>query len=714
MCWWRTEGRRGLPWKPLALAAACTAFPGCISGPLQAVRSNAQSTTTGPDRTKTLSNLVELSAHDTLGPDLEYRVSEQYIGTLQTVEAGGISTHEQSSQSRPTAELVLSDGPLRWSQRFEVLDNHTQFDPGGDNHLVRTDMLEKFEWSPAGMPHFTGWVDQRTVADDTYLDQNLIETLLQVQQATGDIDYQYSWQRQQAQDLRSGVDNDRDDHTLRASWREESLDGRFNSTVGVFFEQRNGRLEGASTTTPGLEIFPLQGFSAIDPTPQIASLPANPALIDANDTSSAGINIGGLGSGGELAWNIGLRLPAGSSVDTLLLTTVDEIPSNLVNQFAFSVWASSDNTFWSPVSSSVTYFYDPVVRSFRMTIPPVTQPYLKIVNSAAPPAAGAVLVSEMRSFTAASVNSTLVKSRDQMQNATTSVSWRLNDKLTLGYDLLLQTADTNNAGQQTRDETRVENGIWALWSPLRKVDLNTRLSDAVVRDPIVQDESLRTANAVLSYHPIERLDLSTSYTNSLRQVNGEDNLHSWTAQTLVSAQLLDTLRADLTLERSMQDDIANLRQVDHWVAGVALVAKITPRLELTLGYHDDQAEVAGAGAAAVPNPSEKRTQMIWLFRPSTQLTLQSELDWITNFAGSGLDQRTRLDWLVFEDGALDVQLDLDRIDTQSSTLNKTDLMRALMRYTMTPRAYFELSFSVQDPSDAERTEIVALGFNFSS
>ena len=61
-----------------------------------------------------------------------------------------------------------------------------------------------------------------------------------------------------------------------------------------------------------------------------------------------------------------------------------------------------------------------------------------------------------------------------------------------------------------------------------------------------------------------------------------------------------------------------------------------------------------------------------------------------------------------------MQLDLDRIDTQSSTLNKTDLMRALMRYTMTPRAYFELSFSVQDPSDAERTEIVALGFNFSS
>lgn len=714
MCWWRTERRRGLPWKPLALAAACLAPAGCISGPLQAVRSNAQTATTGSDRTKTWSNLVELTAHDTLGPDLEYRVSEQYLGSLQSVEAGGASTHEQSSQHRPTAELVLSDGPLRWSQRFEVLDNRSQFNPGEDNHLVRTDMLEKIEWSPAGMPRLTGWIDHRTVEDDTYLDQSLLETLLQVQQATGDIDYQYSWQRQQARDLRSGVDNDRDDHTLRGTWREEALDGRLNSTVGVFFEQRNGRLQGASTTTPGLEVFPLQGFSAIDPTPQIASLPANPALIDTNDTSSAGVNIGGLGSGGELAWNIGLRLPAGSSVDTLLLTTVDEIPSNLVGQFAFSVWASDDNTFWSQVSSSVTYFYDPVVRSFRMTIPPVTQAYLKLVNTAAPPAAGAVLVSELRSFTAASINATTVRTRDQMQNATASVSWRVRDDLTLGYDLLLQTADTRNAGQQTRDETRVENGIWALWSPVRKLDLNTRFSDAVVRDPIVQDESLRTANAVLSYHPIERLDLSTSYTNTLRQVNGDDNLRTWIVQSLVSAQLLDTLRADLTLERSTQDDVANQRQVEHWVAGAALVAKVTPRLELTLGYHDDQADVTGAGASAVPDPSEKRTQMIWLFRPSTQLTLQAELDWVNNFAGSGLDQRTRLDWLLFEDGALDVQFDFDRIDTESSTLNKTDLLRALMRYTMTPRAFFEFSYSVQDPADAERTEILALGFNFSS
>ena len=225
---------------------------------------------------------------------------------------------------------------------------------------------------------------------------------------------------------------------------------------------------------------------------------------------------------------------------------------------------------------------------------------------------------------------------------------------------------------------------------------------------------MRVLNGVLAYHPLERLDVNTSYTNTLRQVNQVDDVRSSVLQALVSARLLDTLRADLTLERSTQDDFTNLREIEHWVAGATLVAKLMPHLELTLGYHDDQADVSGPGAGLVPDPSEKRTQMIWLFRPSEQLTAQIEIDWLENYANSGIDQRSRIDWIPFERGSLDVQLDLDRIEAGSTTQSQIDRMRAQARYTITPRAFLELSFSMQDPSDAERTELVTLMFNFSS
>lgn len=679
------------------------------------MRSTAQTTKTGAEKTKSWSNLVELTEHDHLGPDLEYRVSEQFLGSFDRTSSGTIDTRDQTLQHRPSLDLVLSQGPVRWSQRFELVDNRSFFDPGADNHLVRTDLLEKIEWAPAGMPTFTGWIENRTVEDDQFVKQNTLDSLLSVQQSSDVIDYQYTYQAQQADDLRTDVGNDRDEHSLRATWRGSFLDGKLDTTLSVFADRRWNQLQGATTSTPGLQVLPLQGLSINDLSPQIATLTANPALIDANDTSSAGINIGGFTSGGELGWNIGVRLPPGASVDTLQLATVDELSSLYFAQFSFSVWASDDNTFWSEVTNQAVYVYDPVIRAFRFTLPPVTQAYLKLVNDAAPAAAPAVLVSELRCYTSAGTpTGSSIVSRDSTDNATGSVSWRASDTVTLGYDVLVQQAETRSGGLRSRDETRFDNGVWALWNPSRKVDASLRLSNQTLHDPVVQDESVDTLNGVVSYHPLQTLDVSTSYTNTLRSIDGDDSLKTWVAQVLTSARLLETLRADLTLERSNQDDLTNARLIEHWVAGLSLVAEITPQIELTLGHRDDEASVSGSGASGIPDPTERRTQMIWLIRPSPQLTAQMELDWVSNFAGSGVDQRSRLDWIPFEDGKLDLQFDLDRVRNESTTHSQVDRLRTMLRYTITPRAFLELSYSVQDPSDGDQTEILALAFNFSS
>ncbi len=73
-----------------------------------------------------------------------------------------------------------------------------------------------------------------------------------------------------------------------------------------------------------------------------------------------------------------------------------------------------------------------------------------------------------------------------------------------------------------------------------------------------------------------------------------------------------------------------------------------------------------------------------------------------------------IDWIPFADGALDVTLDYDRVSVDSTSDTAYDRYRGQMRYTLTPRAFFQLDYSMQDPRDDSRTEIVAIAFNFSS
>ncbi|MBK7876259.1 MAG: hypothetical protein IPJ77_10960 [Planctomycetes bacterium] len=694
--------------------AVAFALGGCINGPLHTFRSTAESSRTGADTSRSFSNLAELSAHDNLGPGLEYRVDAQLVQGFADRRTDGISSQDTTTTVRPAAELVVSSDTLRWSQRFESLRTRSMFSLGQDTRLTRNDFLEKLEWMPPGMPQFTTWLDVRTVDDDLFVEQSTLETFFQVQQTLPVIDYQYTLLSRVDEDDRSGVENDRLEHTLRATWREETEGGRFTSSLSVFANRRRNDLSGSSGGLPGVEVLATQGLAERDTTPQISTLPVNAALVDGLDTVGTGVNIGGFSSGGEESWNIGARLPPGASVDTIHVSTVDPVDSVFASQFVFTVWVSDDNAFWTQVGNIAAPDYDVALRRFRLTIPPITSTYVKVVNRTSPAGAPAVLVSELRFFSSPTSSSPTITTHDETESATAGVSYRVADELTVGYDLFLQQAQTDTSGVNVRDENRIDQGLWASYTPHAKVDANVRFANQHTRDPIVQDEDVSTLTSVLAYRPLETLDLNASYTNSERELDGDPSLETESLQGVTSAQLLDTLRADLTVQKSTQDDTTNSRTIDHWVTGISLVADLTSSVELTLGWRDDQADVSGLGATDIPDPSERRTEMIWVVKPSEQLVLQVELDWVDSFAGNGLDQRTRIDWIPFADGALDVTLDYDHVSVDSSGDSAFDRYRGQMRYTLTPRAFFQIDYSLQDPRDDVRTEIVALAFNFSS
>lgn len=698
----------------LSVSATALALAGCISGPLHTFRASAESAKTGTDSSRTVSSLAELSAHDNLGPSLEYRVDAQLTEGIADRRTDGIDSQDTTTTIRPAAELVVTSDTMRWSQRFETFRSRSMFSLGQDTHLTRNDLLEKLEWMPPGLPQFTTWIDLRTVDDDLFVEQSTLETLFQVQQTLPVIDYQYTLLSRVDEDDRSGVENDRLEHTLRATWREETEGGRFTSSLSLFANQRKSELSGNSGGLPGVEVLATQGLAERDATPQISTLPVNAALVDGVDTAGAGINIGGFSSGGEEDWNLGARLPPGATVDTIHIATVDPVDSVFASQFVFTVWVSDDNAFWTQVANIAAPDYDNVLRRFRLSIPPITSTYVKVVNRTSPASAPAVLVSELQFFSSPTSSSPTITTHDETESATAGLSYRVTDQLTLGYDLFLQKAKTDTSDVDVRDEDRIDQGLWANYTPHAKVDANLRLANQRTRDPIVQDEDVSTLTGVVAYRPLDTLDINTSYTNSDRELDGEQSLRTEAVQGVTSAQLLDTLRADVTVQKSTQDDTTNARTIDHWVTGVSVIADLTASVELTLGWRDDQATVSGAGSVDIPDPSERRTEMIWVLKPSEQLVLQVELDWVDTFAGKGLDQRTRIDWIPFADGALDVTLDYDHVSVESSGSSAFDRYRGQMRYTLTPRAFFQLDYSLQDPSDDPRTEVVAVAFNFSS
>ena len=99
-----------------------------------------------------------------------------------------------------------------------------------------------------------------------------------------------------------------------------------------------------------------------------------------------------------------------------------------------------------------------------------------------------------------------------------------------------------------------------------------------------------------------------------------------------------------------------------------------------------------------------------VFRPSSQVTAEADLEWRDTFSGQGLDQRYRIDWIPFPDGALDIQLDAQ---VQQDDVFGTGSNRYLLltRWTLDPKAFVEFNYAVQEPQDAETTTSVTFAVN---
>ncbi|MCY2958965.1 MAG: hypothetical protein NTY35_02280 [Planctomycetota bacterium] len=684
---------------------------GCATPPWGNYRQTYQNSSGGGAQSTTNSGSAELGLQTKPAADLEVRVADRLVLTDASLESGDSSIESTQILHQPSVDTVLDHGTVRWTQGFDVRTTDTQVSGAKDNDRVQTNLLEKIEWLPEDLPRFTGRVEARTDRDDQFVDLQSVETVLQVQEDRGILDYDYSLELERIEDQRTDTSSDRVEHILRVGFEEELLDRRLTLGLNGFFDRRtlDATLPGSGPLPPG-QVLPVAGISGIDVTPQLSTLLGAPGLIDGDTNTPSGINIGSLASGGQANWNFGLELQQQSNPTLLFVYTAQDV-SLIANQLAFSLWVSDDNTFWTLASGAVGFTYETPFRRFRMNVPALGNRYIKLVNTLSPALGGAVEVTELQVFALTSAGGTQTSGEDQqLRNAQLNLSWRPVDGLLLGYTLSVGADDRRSGDTKVVDRAQTSHGLFAVWSPDHRVDVNARGELGTTTDSFYEDEDRRTAGGGVVYRPLDTLDFGLDYTWSDRALDGQLTTKSSDVQMRSAAQLLEDLRAEVSVGHNVQDDVENARQVTRWIFTGSLIARLTSEFDATLSLRHEPAEVTGAGADAVPDPSVDSTELLLLWRPSTQLTAQADLEWRDTFAENGLIQRYRLDWLPFVEGAVDVQFDYDRLTADTLTEDQ-DRYMVSTRWTMNRHLYLQLNWSRIVPEVADAIDTYSVQLN---
>jgi hypothetical protein len=206
--------------------------------------------------------------------------------------------------------------------------------------------------------------------------------------------------------IRAAMRYSHNEDQLNASWNGETgvsaqlaysdtfLDRRL--TVGAtYLPSYRVFSVGGSGGTVRVQQFPVEGLSLVEAPPALPSrntLLQNPALIDGDVLTSAGIDIGyqPTQSGDTRNRDLGLRFVDATVPVNLLYVWVDRLlPPMISGTFAWSAWWSDDNVTWVEIPLAGPVMFNQLANRFEIPIPQTQARYLKVVTR---PLAGAVTV----------------------------------------------------------------------------------------------------------------------------------------------------------------------------------------------------------------------------------------------------------------------------------------------------------------------------------
>jgi len=668
--------------------------------------------TTTKTTTNNFNPRVTLTVNTNIFPNLKLDAGVIVEKNISWFKTDGMSTKSDITDLRPYINLTLNTplytAGIGYDRRQEIVK--TSGSPGVTT--VNEDYNVILGWRPEGLPIIdvrftrTNLFDEKHNVQDTTTDYGL----LSARYTYKNLEVRYQGTYTDTKDKLNGVDTKDYLNTGRIAYSDMFFNNRvsFNGSYNISYEETDTTTTGIGGTVSS-QISPFAGLSIINITANPITLDSNPALIDGNTTTSAGINIGLPPLGGDTTSlrQVGLDFLVSTQINNLFLW-VDRDLSAATNILTFffsniQVWTSSDNLNWTQVLG-VTVSLGQFQNRFEINFTsPVTTRYIKVVTLPLQNfVAGAtsfpnIFITELQAF--------IKKPAAQVKGRTTKLTHILNidsrtrilDIPTLFYEFSYF-LDKTDPGQTTYT---VSNGF----------SVNHRFSPIfsgsarVAREDGTEAGKKRWAyvyNASIVATPLTTPRHNLIYSGRIEEIGGKS-----TKNNSIFLQNSATLYKGIDINLGGGYNFSTLetgQKQDNTVINFG--ANIVPHrtTTITLTYSDTITNQSGGG---LPSTSTftRRGDLSVAYRPFETLYIFTEWE-ILAAKGQKIQttQNYGLNWSPFPEGTLQFNFSYNE-SILSENNQKNRLITPSVRWNITSRSYLDLSYQyIHTSSKLEKSD----------
>lgn len=641
-------------------------------------------------------------------PNLTLYASGLFERNAVETTIDGAETDTTLRRLRPRIELNLKT-PLYIAQVSYYRNEEKTEIPGTQSQtVVQENYTSALQWIPDGFPHLTfqyfrtNNYDRRRESLDTTDD--LFQGIAEYRPVESlYLRYQGSFQETddnlQNSEVRQTINN------VKAIYSDSWWDGLLTIYSDYEANRREFKVDTGSASEITLPVFPLQGLSAIDDTPEEGSLDPNPALIDGNFVASAGINLGVPPPGSDdRPRNIGLRFDDGTEVNRLLVSVDQELPQVIAGTFLWQVYTSDDNRNWEPAGGQSPAVFDTFQKHFEIAFTNVVKRYVKVVVNPLSPAVPSasqfpsIQVTEMRAEIVRSAEEVTEKQVSTVQRYNLDLRARLLKVPALFYEFFYFVTKPDPGSSNWT----LSNGLSATHRFNRMLTSAARFAreDGVTAE---EDRLAYIYTASLTVTPLDTLRHTLVF-SGLDETVGDVNQKNYGLFLQNNAHLYEGV--DVVLGGGASSQSFSTGE-ESFSTQVNSLITLVPNRKVTVNliYAGSTTERSGGVLEEEETDYTRRGEVTLTITPVSTLYLfgSRAVVWQSNQEKRTI-QRYSATFSPFPDGTLQFNFFYDE-ELQSQFNQKQRIITPSLRWNITPRMSLDLSYSaISDDSDVSSTD----------
>jgi hypothetical protein len=599
------------------------------------------------------------------------------------------------SHVRPYIELRSTDPVLSPGLGYFRRDETTSTGGGSPSiRLTNEDYSAYLGWRPAGGPRS----DFQFVRTNTYDDTRLLDDS---KKDFGSIISRYSYKGLGVSYLGSYLDTD--NRVVGLETREVANAVRVDQSAALFHNRvlwagtyniNHQNLTTLATGTGGevpIPVIAFAGLSAISDTPVTTPLAQNPALVDGNLTSAAGVNIGFPGFGGDTqARNLGLDFATPSTVSRLLVWIDRDLPQTIAASFTWEIYSSSDNLSWSRVATVAGAPFGPFDRRFQIDFDPISARYIKTVTQ---PLSGVTIgASQYPDIVVTEVQAFLRETAGQAQAAENRTAQLINSDLRVrlldGPNLYFENSYSYSGVAPGPHQDILSNGISFLQPFARIFSVRGRAA----REQGTEIDGRRVAfvsNASFTVTPVPNLSASLLYNGLSEDIAGRsDDRRTIFLQT--NTHLYRGVDFQFGGGWTDTTDPAGRSARDGLLNASAVIVP-QPNLTFTVNYADTTTRPT-TGQLVGQEFRTRRGYLSVAYDPVRTLRLVFAEELLDSTGNLPLNSHNiAVDWAPFQDGALQFFVAYNEM-LRDLQYGREKTFRPGVRWTFSRQSYVDVSY----------------------